>query len=63
MSIHIAPNNFYNNAYSVSGPEFCIERRRDKIVDSRWPEGWWLLPMVASGGWLWCSFFSMVAGA
>lgn len=60
MSIHIDQNAFFNDAYSVNGPEFYIERRRDHIIDNRWPEGWWLLPMVAGGGWLWWSFFAMV---
>lgn len=60
MSIHIDQNAFFNDAYSVNGPEFSIQRRRDNIIDNRWPEGWWLLPMVACGGWLWWSFFAMV---
>lgn len=59
MSMHFNENAFFDNAR----PARHFPRRRDNIVDSRWPDGWWLLPMVASGAWLWWGFFSMVLGA
>ncbi|MFK7842860.1 MAG: hypothetical protein AB8B54_11400 [Sphingorhabdus sp.] len=38
-------------------------RRRDNIQDTRWPSGWWILPMAASGAWLWYSLFVLVFGS
>lgn len=58
MSMHFNENAFFDNAR----PSRHFARRRDNIIDNRWPEGWWLLPMVACGGWLWWSFFAMVLG-
>ena len=54
MSIHVNQNSFFDNARPV--------RRPDRINDTRWPDGWWILPMVASGAWMWWAFFSMVVG-
>lgn len=37
-------------------------RRPDNIQDTRWPEGWWILPMAASGAWVWYVIFRWVFG-